>query len=442
MTDLLESVTPIVAPLRNRARWLVGLSGGLDSTVLLHLLNRFVRQQQSPPSLLAIHVHHGLSANAQSWQEYCEALCQQLDVALVCQRIVLPGNPRGGLESVARDARYAAFDSLRRGDDVLFLGHHRDDQLETLMLNLFRSRGIAGLAGMAVCSHPEALRVRPLLQHQRSELLDYARRHQLAWVEDESNEDLRFSRNFVRHRLLPTAAGHWPDYANRLAATLRELGHASALLDEVAGGDLERVSRVDRWGPHLELAPMAALSPARVRNLVRLWLHRLGIPSLRQRQWQVFFGDLMAKESAAGTLVLRGGSLRRYRQAIYCVDDAEATPPSAAGWDGYQHAGLGSAGVLRWSRGQARGLDPGYSYRVVFRAGGEALQPAGSQHRVSLKRLLQEQGVPPWWRSRVPLLVCEGDLAAVADLAVASRFLAGADGGALQLIWDPRGGCP
>jgi tRNA(Ile)-lysidine synthase len=439
MPDLLASITPALQPMLGRGRWLVGYSGGLDSTVLLHLLSRFVQQRQAPPALLAIHIHHGLSPNAQRWQQSCETFCRQHGIPLQCQSIALPRNPRGGLEAAAREARYAAIDDLRQGDDVLFLGHHLDDQLETLVLNLFRSRGIAGLAGMAATSHPAALRARPLLQHPRSELLDYARQHELTWVEDESNAELRFSRGFVRHRLLPMAASHWTDYSSRLDATQREFGYASELLDEVAAADLQVVCKADRWGQYLEVAAMQALSPARARNLVRLWLHRFGVPTLRQRQWQVFFSDLLANSGTA-TLALRGGSLRRYRQALYFVAGADLAGRAAiSAWDGYQRVGLGASGVLRWSPAQARGLDPRRAYRVVFRAGGEVLQPFGSAHSVSLKRLLQERGVPPWWRSRVPLLVCNGELAAVADLAVASRFLIEGSAGAAQLVWEPQG---
>ncbi len=439
MPDLLASITPALLPMLGRGRWLVGYSGGLDSTVLLHLLSRFVRQRQGSPAVLAIHIHHGLSPNAQRWQQHCEAFCQQHGIALQCRAIALPRHPRGGLEAAAREARYAEIDDLRRADDVLFLGHHLDDQLETLVLNLFRSRGIAGLAGMAAASHPAALRVRPLLQHPRSELLDYARQHELTWVEDESNADLRFSRGFVRHRLLPMAGSHWPDYSSRLAATRRELGHASELLDEVAAADLQAVCKADRWGQYLDVPAMQAVSPARARNLVRLWLHRCRVPTLRQRQWQVFFSDLLARSGTA-TLGLRGGSLRRYRQALYFVPTAEpAGPPSVSAWDGYQRVGLGASGVLRWSPGQAPGLDPRRAYRVVFRSGGEVFQPSGSQHSVSLKRLLQERGVPPWWRSRVPLLVCDGELAAVADLAVAGCFLVEGTADAAQLVWEPQG---
>lgn len=438
MAELLASISPGLASLLNRSRWLVGYSGGLDSTVLLHVLNRFLAQQQGQiPELLAIHIHHGLSASAEHWQQHCEFFCGQLGINLTCRRVVLPEQQAQGPEAAARAARYDAINSCRQPGDILFLGHHADDQLETLMLNLFRSRGVNGLAGMAEQSHPQAPRARPLLAFSRAQLWDYASDHKLAWIEDESNQDLRFSRNFVRHQLLPTVAEHWPDYSSRLATTMRDLRHVSELVDEVAVTDLATVCAENRWGQYLDVEALEAYSAARIRNLVRLWLHRCHVPTLRQRQWQAFFRDLLGG-AATAILTLQGGSLRRHRQYIYFVADAElAEPPLQHCWDGHDNFLLGSAGALKWSSDCIQGLDQQRQYRLVFRQGGELFSGAGWGHTKRLKQYLQEQGVPPWWRNRVPLLVCDGELAAVADFAIAERFICDRTGGAARLVWQP-----
>ncbi len=438
MDDLLSIISPGLASWLDRPRWLVGYSGGLDSTVLLHLLQCFLQQNSKPaPELLAIHIHHGLSPSAEHWQQHCENFCEQRGIALASRRIVLGRQQADGLEAAARTARYDAINSLRQTGDVLFLGHHMDDQLETLILNLFRSSGVAGLAGMAEQSHPGAWRARPLLSVRRAQLWDYAKGHELLWIEDESNQDARFSRNFVRHQLLPMAARHWPDYSSRLDAAMRDLRHISELVDEVADTDLAAVCAANRWGQYLDVTALKNYSPARVRNMVRLWLHRCRVPTLRQRQWPTFFSDMLG-DKASAILTLRGGSLRRHRQAIYFVADGELSqPPLQACWNGYDKVLLGSAGALAWSSDCVRGLDPQRHYQLAFRRGGEVFAGAGWGHSKSLKQYLQEQGVPPWWRHRVPLLVCDGQLAAVADLAIAQRFICDSTKGAVRLVWQP-----
>ncbi len=438
MDDLLSLISPGLASWLARPRWLVGYSGGLDSTVLLHVLQRFLQQNpKCAPELLAVHIHHGLSSCADHWQQHCENFCEQRGIALACRRIALGQQRPDGLEAAARTARYDAINSLRQPGDVLFLGHHLDDQLETLVLNLFRSSGIAGLAGMAEQSHPGAWRARPLLSCSRAQLWDYAKSHELSWIEDESNQDPRFSRNFVRHRLLPMAARYWPDYSSRLGATMRDLRHVSELVDEVADTDLAAVCAANRWGQYLDVPALGEYSPARVRNMVRLWLHRCHVPTLRQRQWPTFFSDMLGDKGSA-ILKLRGASLRRHRKAIYFVADAQLTRPSLqACWNGYDKVLLGSAGALEWSSDCARGLDPQRHYQLAFRRGGEVFAGAGWGHTKSLKQYLQEQGVPPWWRDRVPLLVCDGQLAAVADFAIAQSFVCDSARGAARLVWQP-----
>ncbi len=448
MDELQARIEPILAPHTDSTGWLVGFSGGLDSTVLLHLLHDYLaRRAGDRPggfSLRAVHVHHGVNANADAWQRHCETFCGRRCIPLHVESVEVSGASGKGFEAAAREARYTAISSLQQPAEVLFLGHHLDDQLETLVLNLFRNRGIAGLGGMALASRwPSGMRLRPLLDTPREELLAYARRQALSWVEDESNTDRRYSRNFVRHRLLPVVEEHWPDYRPRLAATIRAVRDSSELLAELADEDLARAVGGDRWGQFLKLGATAGLSPQRLKNLVTHWLHRAGMASPRQRQWPVIFRDLLAREATDGAVLTLGGdSLRRYRQCLYLVRGSNSVQAGERSQVDRQRssADLGAAGTLHLDPvepGLERTcLDLSRSYEVRFRRGGERVRGTSWAHSKSLKHYLQEQGVPPWWRGKVPLLYSDGQLAAVADMCVCEGFQAPAAVPGGNIRWE------
>ncbi len=445
--ELRARIEPTLAAQSERPRWLVGFSGGLDSTALLDLLRRFLSRRRQAgltvPDLLAIHVHHGLYRSADVWQQHCRQFCQQWHIPFESVAVTIT-DQRRGLEAAARDARYGAIAQLQRPGDVLFLGHHLNDQLETVLLRLFRSSGIAGLAGMAEQSHQQPLRLRPLLNTTRAELHRYALGHDLAWIEDDSNTDTRFSRNFIRHRLLPVIAEHWPDYQSRLMALSRSARDSKELLDELAGEDLAAVASRDRWGSFLDMAPLASLSRLRIKNMARAWLHQLGQADLRQRQWPAFFEDLMAAAGdATPVLALPKGSLRRYRRRLYWVPaELDQMPLDIPAWDCRQVLELGAVGQLRASAASAGGLDDRRSYQLAFCRGGEKVRGVGWSCSKSLKQYLHEQAVPPWWRQRVPLLYCEGQLAAVADLCVCEGFAPAPGDTGLRLEWRAGSSAP
>jgi tRNA(Ile)-lysidine synthase len=335
---------------------------------------------------------------------------------------------------------------LQQPGDALFLGHHLDDQLETLLLRLFRSSGVAGLAAMAEQSHQQPLRVRPLLGVSRAELRSHAQQRDLSWVEDGSNSDERFSRNFIRHRLLPVIAEHWPDYRSRLAALSRSARDSSELLDEVAAQDLAAVASRDRWGQFLDLASLAGYSPPRIKNMLRAWLHQLGQPALRQRQWAAFCSGLMAACDQANPVVaLVRGSLRRYRNRVYWVpENPDVAMAPLPAWNARRTLDLGAAGKLLVAPVTGVGLDRQHCYQPAFRRGGEKVRGAGWRHSKTLGQYLHEQGVPPWWRHRVPLLFFAEELAAVADFCVCEGFVAAPGVAAIRLHWHtgklPLGG--
>jgi tRNA(Ile)-lysidine synthase len=209
------------------------------------------------------------------------------------------------------------------------------------------------------------------------------------------------------------------------------------LLDEVAREDLAAVASQDRWGQFLDLSSLAGYSRPRIKNMLRAWLHQLGLPGLRQRQWSAFFSDLMAaRDQASPVLVLARGSLRRYRKRIYWVpEDPDAALAQLPAWNARHMLDLGAAGQLLVAPVDGAGLDLQHSYQPAFRRGGEKVRVAGWEHSKTLKQYLHEQGVPTWWRHRVPLLYCAGELAAVADFCVCEGFLTAPGVAASRLYW-------
>jgi len=288
----------------------VGLSGGCDSVLLLHLLGRL----EWPAGLSAIHVHHGLSAHADDWAQFCTDYCRQLGVSLKCVRVAVDRAAGHGLEAAARDARYAAFTAHLPPSCNLLLAQHRGDQAETVLFNLLRGSGVAGAAGMRDERPWHGRRIlRPLLGVSRAEIEICARECGLRWIEDESNADTGFSRNFLRHQLLPAIAGRFPGAEAALARAAGNFREAADLLDELAAADWQGVA----IGEQAALAGLRALSMARLKNLLRWRLQILG--------WQVPVADrleefarqiLTAAPDRHPELVLPAGLMRLSRGCL------------------------------------------------------------------------------------------------------------------------------
>jgi tRNA(Ile)-lysidine synthase len=267
-TDLESVVAGMLATtLAGATRLAVGLSGGCDSIVLLNVLVRL----RLPIQLSAIHVHHGLSPNADAWAEFCRATCQRLDVDFQLKHAVVNAASGSGLEAAAREARYKALADSPA--EVLLLAHHRGDQAETLLFNLMRGAGVSGLAAMrSERLHNQLRIVRPLLGVGRAAIEGYAQQHQLRWIEDESNSDRRFSRNFIRHEVMPLLNSRFPAADRSIARAADYCAEADSLLSEVAAEDWLRVQD----GETARLPDLVAMTPARLKNLLRYRLRQLG----------------------------------------------------------------------------------------------------------------------------------------------------------------------
>lgn len=420
MDDLPNRLQPTLAGYARHPQWILAFSGGLDSTVLLHLLHQFHRAYAPEISFQAIYVHHGLQDAADDWQVHCQQQCDALGVPFKAVAVSVNADAGDGLEAAARQARYAALKGELAQGGLLFTAHHADDQVETLLLRMMRSSGLAGLVGMKPVARVSGMDVaRPLLGEPREFLETYAQAHKLTWVEDASNQDLALSRNFVRRRLLPVLREHWANPESRLLTLAQSLQDSQSLVDEIAAQDLVGCSDPDRWGPALALDALNVLSEARIKNLVTFWLHGLGVNALRQRQWKVLLNEVInARHDANPELQLSEGRLGRYQGKLYWIDSL--TIPTVQSWQIGQQLDMGGLGRLSGTKTGEGGLAPG-DYQVGWRQGGESLQPAGSKN-LSLKQYFQDLGVPTWWRPYIPLLCRDGRIAAVADLCVCEGF--------------------
>ncbi|AIR89790.1 tRNA lysidine(34) synthetase TilS [Pseudomonas cremoricolorata] len=417
----------LFSPWLNARRWYVALSGGLDSSVLLHLLHTLSHAQPIPP-LCAVHIQHGLQAIADTWPQHCREVCESLGVELHVIEVQVPAG--ASVEQAARNARYGAFTALLEEGDVLFTGQHQDDQAETLLLRLMRGAGLRGLTGMPV-QRPlgRGQLVRPLLSTSRQQLLTYAQGHGLAWVEDPSNEDSQFARNYLRGAVMPLLQQRWPQSSRRLARSAGHLSEALSVLDEVADDDLH-AARGEAAFPwlnldSLELRALGRLSPARQRNALQRWLStRTRLPDTRH--WAGWDDLRDAAADAQPLWPLTDGVLQRSQGRVWWLSGEWLQRPSAAQtWDDpTRPLPLPGNGRLSLS-----GRCPEGPLRVAYRQGGEVLEVPGRGRR-DLKRLLNETHLPHFVRQRLPL-VWQGDrLLAVANLPA----LGTSD---LQLLWQP-----
>ncbi len=402
---------------------LLGLSGGMDSVVLLHVLHRLAPELGF--TLSAMHVHHGISPNADAWATFCTQLCERYAIPLEIKHVdIAPLKDAHGIEASARKLRHAAF----AASDCrhIALAHHADDQAETLMLQLLRGAGLRGVSAMPIVREQGSqLLLRPMLAFGRTELLAYARQQGLEWIEDESNADEQYPRNFLRHRLFPVLQERFPAWRETLGRSAQHFAEAAEILDEVAQAD-------GAGEPLLAVAQLDALTPARGKNLLRHFLHGQGAPMPQDAQLADMLRQLCGARDNADVCVNFGDwQVRRYRGHVHAM---RALPPfdpalrmewrgePSIYWPPLQREVHFTAALGQGISREKLALG---AVSLRMRNGGETLRPHPLAATRSMKNLLQQHGVPPWQRERLPLLYCGEALVCVIGVAVASEFQAG-----------------
>lgn len=414
----------------------LGLSGGIDSVVALHVLHGLAAELGF--RLSALHVNHRISPHAGAWADFCQRLCEGLGIPLTIEAVDLGPHRDAGLEGAARLARYRAL--LARPADFVVLAHHLDDQAETLLLQLLRGAGVRGLSAMpeiraAVGVQPRVLR--PFLEAPRTSIAEYAARHGLRWVEDDSNADETRYRNFLRYRALPLLAERFPAYRQTLSRAARHFAECAQLLDDLA----EQDARAAVSDGRLLTVGLATLSRPRAANLLRWFLRSHGIPLPDAARLDEMLRQLLGARRDAGIRIEHAGwQLHRFDGAVHVV---EAPPPVAPGlcveWRGESELALPGLGRVSLQSTAGLGIRRAGLVEPVtvrLRQGGERLRLDDTRPRRTLKNLLREARVPPWQRDRLPLLFCGERLVWVPGIGIDCAFQA--CGGEPALLPDWR----
>ncbi len=408
----------------------VGFSGGMDSAVLLDLACGVFL---APGRLRALHVNHGLHDDAGKWEGFCRGACAERGIPLEVLRV---GVAKSGasLEGRAREARYGAFRKTLAPGEFLLLGHHLDDQMETLLLRLLRGAGLRGLTGIpGRRALGRGLIFRPLLHCERRELADYARERGLAWVEDASNRDIGFDRNFCRHEILPLMGRRWPGYRRDWERSRQLIGRADGLLDELAGIDLARCAadkanclRVDR---------LRQLGRPRLHNALRCWIEAgTGRPADPGKLRRLPDGLILPEQEIRAEIEFGEHFVRKYHDGLYLLPRlAPVEQDYSVEWNPSRQPvlALPGNGSLHAKPVSGEGL-AGKSYRVRYRQGGESCRLARRPTK-TLKKILNEARLAPWLRNRLPLLHDGENIAAIPGIGTAESALAGET--AYQIEW-------
>lgn len=409
---------------------LVGFSGGLDSTVLLHLLASDPALRAA--GLRAVHVHHGLHPDADAWAAHCDAVCAALAVPFSLARVTVEPHSGLGLEAAARSARYAAFASTLRANERLVLAHHQDDQAETFLLRALRGSGVDGLAAMAEWrTFAHTWLWRPLLHTPRATLQHYAQQHALHWLEDPSNTSPAFDRNFLRHTVLPLLRQRWPHAEANFARSTALCAQASDLL---AADDVLSLATA-RQDPHtLAVAPLQQLPAPRRARVLRRWIADLALPPLpHQGIAQIERAMRVAATDSSARFDWSGARVQRWRDVLHA--DVVRAPLAAdfqTIWDGCSALMLPTGDQLHLHG--AAGFDA--PVRVQARRGGERIILPGRTHSHTLKHTLQATGMPPWQRERLPLLFAGDALLAAGDALVSAPMAAWLQAHTARLQWQ------
>jgi len=433
-------------------RYWVAYSGGADSHALLHAVVA-LRAALGDVAVSAVHVNHGLQADAGQWADHTARVCRALGVA--CRILVVDAHPAPGEspEAVARRVRYGAIQEIMGPDEILLTAHHQDDQAETLLLQMIRGAGSHGLAAMpGLTRFGVGWLGRPLLGISGDVLRAYARSQGLCWVEDGSNKDIRFDRNYVRHEILARLRARWPGVASTLGRVAAHQAQTAEQLDRLAEVDLAALYGTGEedlaalYGADygvLSCEGLRRLPSCRQRNALYLWFRRLGFPMPNAIHIERILSDVInAAPDRAPLVSWKGVEVRRYRDNIYAEPPLPLHDPARVMHWPLREGLLLSHGRLEACRVRGSGLRaascPDDAVTVRFRQGGELCQIAAHGYTRHLKKLFQENGIPPWERDRVPLIFIGGELAAVVGLWVCHLFQAGGDEPGWVFRWFPN----
>lgn len=386
----------------NKTIW-IAFSGGMDSHVLLSLCHAI--RKEHAIQLRAIHINHNLSPYASIWMKHCEHVCKDYEIEFVTRTIQIDSTCGDSLEELARDKRYAVFAECMGEGDVLLTAHQQDDQAETMLLQLFRGAGLKGLAAMpSIKSFARGIHARPLLSVTRDEINDYAESQHLKWIEDESNQNIKFSRNFIRHEIVPQLKKHWPSVTQTISRSAQHCAEAQYLLQEFVDPLLQTMQ--GSQAKTVSVQKLLSQNDAMQRLLLRTWISKNAFPIPDTSKIETIRHDVLtAAHDRMPCVMWEGTELRRFRDDLYLMP---ALPPHEfthlSAWNFAEPLALPGIGTLSASLVPGKGIRSDIKQvSIGFRRGGEiAAIPGRGNH--TLKNLMQEWEIPPWLRDRIPLI--------------------------------------
>lgn len=431
---------------------IIAYSGGVDSQVLLHALAKLKHAHNISNQITVCHINHGLSANANQWQAFAEQECLKLKLPFVVCEVNVEPKAQHSLEALARDARYQALYSLFDEQSLIITGHHRDDQAETFLLALKRGAGLKGLSAMASkMNQGKDIILRPLLNVSRAEIVRSAKQQQLDWVEDESNSDTRFDRNFIRQTIMPLLSKRWPSITKTINRSSSHCLEGQVLLNELAEQDLAK-SQIDFQS--LSVSELSKLSLARFNNLVRFFLSQNQCLMPSTEQLAQVYHQLFANSDKNPAVKVGDSYLRRYKEALHLTADYI----DISGWQAdvcyhnKQNEALDDIIELPNALGKLTFVNTqvtenansfqqialpsqGQKVTVQFCHSNPTCLPNYRNHSRSLKKILQELNIPPWQRKRIPFIYFDDVLVAAVGYFVCQAFIPNENSLCLKVTW-------
>jgi len=413
---------------------LLGLSGGLDSCVLLHLLAQM--QTQLHFKLKAIHIHHGLSSSADGWLDFCKEKCKLLDIEFYDVKVKINNKSTLGIEGEARKLRYEAIKKKQKG--IVALGHHQNDQAETLMLQLLRGSGLRGLAAMPEFDEKRKF-WRPMLNIKRELIEKYASENNIEYIEDESNEDINFDRNFIRKKVLPLIESRYPASIETISRSASNISEGHHLNESLALDDSKSVMSDD--GSYLLINNLKKLPKVRAINLVRWWLSFNNLLMLSKKNIDELYKQMLfiKKDTALNLKVSDEVSIRAYKNKLLIANLNINSSVFDLKWSGQEELHLPNKTKLQFKKIEEGGLSLSKlgvkTLSVKSRVGGEKLKPFSDQPSRSLKYLFQTADIPIWERGQIPLIFANNELVAVPNLAVHYKYQSSIGEVGYQINW-------
>ncbi|MEE9355757.1 MAG: tRNA lysidine(34) synthetase TilS [Methylococcaceae bacterium] len=441
MQVLFDTLKPYFSEIVRIGHLNIAYSGGLDSHVLLHLCSKIFPSKQV--RLRAVHVHHGLQKEADTWVDHCSHITKDLAVDFEEIKVDATPSPGQSLEEAARDARYSALKRCLNKSNIVVTGQHREDQLETMLLQLFRGAGLAGLSGMSERSRlGEGWLIRPLLNVPKSLIEQYAKEHKLSWIEDPSNQYNQFDRNFLRNQVVPVIKQRWPSLDKTIARSARHCANAQTVIATEIRQHYQSIVATDRTLP---ITQLLAFDHAHKLGIVRYWFNECGLRMPSELMLNKIITEVAnAKDDRNPIIKHQNHVVRRYRDNLYllpetgCFDSKRVIhwPASSLKVNLVDNGALEKVTVSK-SGIKFSTWDSARQIFIRYRQGGEKLSLPGRAGRHTLKNLYQEAGIPPWQRDRIPLLFFDDQLVAIGGDWICATVYDTNDGENIRLRWQP-----